>query len=58
VMALISSQGEGERGQRLAKAFTGLTTGIDQSLDRVNRLRFRDAFKEFLVEIRGFMMVK
>lgn len=57
-MALISSQGEGDRGQRLAKAFTGLTSSVELSLDRVNRLRFRDAFKEFLVEIRGFMMVK
>ena len=57
-MSLISSQGEGERSQRLAKAFTGLTQSVDRSLDRVNRLKFRDAFKEFLVEIRGFMMVK
>ncbi|XP_037079811.1 exportin-4-like [Pollicipes pollicipes] len=57
-MALIRTQGDGERGQRLAKAFTGLTSSVDRSLDRVNRLKFRDAFKEFLVEIRGFMMVK
>ncbi|KAF0299698.1 Exportin-4 [Amphibalanus amphitrite] len=57
-MALINSQGEGERSQRLAKAFTGLTQSVDRSLDRANRLKFRDAFKEFLVEIRGFMMVK
>ena len=57
-MALINSQGEGERSQRLAKAFTGLTQSVDRCLDRANRLKFRDAFKEFLVEIRGFMMVK
>ena len=35
-----------------------LTTNIPLSAERIHRIRFRDSFDKFIVNVRGFLFVK
>lgn len=42
----------------MTQAFLGLTSGIEPSLDRGNRQRFRAALLRFAGEVRGAVRVR
>lgn len=44
--------------ERLTAAFTELTSNIVLDTERQQRVRFRDNFDKFIVNIQGFLMVK
>lgn len=58
--ALVAGQADPATGERLARALRGLglDTGAPLVPDRINRMRFRDNFEEFVREVRGFLCVK
>jgi len=59
VELLIQSQAHDETNkQRLMEAFTQLTLNIPLSAERIHRIRFRDNFDKFIVNVRGFLFVK
>ncbi|XP_068202365.1 LOW QUALITY PROTEIN: exportin-4-like [Palaemon carinicauda] len=58
VQALLQSQADQTIGQRLAESFTQLTTNVELSADRINRIKFRDNFEKFIANVRGFLLVK
>ena len=59
VELLIQSQAHDETNkQRLVEAFTQLTHNIPLSAERIHRIRFRDNFDKFIVNVRGFLFVK
>lgn len=58
VQTLIDCQPEPEVADRLAKAFTELTTNIYLNTDRLQRSKFRDNFDKFIVNVHGFLLVK
>ena len=58
---LIESQGNADNGEnqrRLKEAFEELTKDLPLTSDRVNRIKFRDNFEKFAVNVRGFLLVK
>ena len=58
---LIEAQGDtdnGENKRRLNEAFGDLTKDIPLTSERVNRMKFRDNFEKFAVNVRGFLLVK
>jgi len=58
VEALIASQADESSRTRLTEAFTQLTANIPLSAERIHRIRFRDSFDRFIVNVRGFLFVK
>ena len=58
VAYLINSQADPVNKQRLTEAFHELTEKIPLTADRMNRIRFRDNFDKFIVNVRGFLLVK
>ena len=58
---LIEAQGDADNGEnkrRLKEAFEELTKDIPLTSERVNRIKFRDNFEKFAVNVRGFLLVK
>ncbi|XP_067013326.2 exportin-4 isoform X2 [Anabrus simplex] len=58
VQQLLNAQQDPIVGQRLAKAFTDLTTGIELNMGRKQRIKFRESFEKFIVTVHGFLLVK
>ena len=58
VQFLINAQADAGNKQRLTEAFTELTKGIPLTAERIHRIRFRDSFERFIVNVRGFLLVK
>lgn len=61
IQNIISTQTDPQVAQRLANAFTALTADIDFNIDfnnRPQRLKFKDNFDKFVVNVQGFLMVK
>ncbi len=58
VQYLISAQSDPANRQRLSEAFSELTHNVPLTADRLNRIRFRDNFDRFIVNVRGFLLVK
>ncbi|KAJ8667435.1 hypothetical protein QAD02_009098 [Eretmocerus hayati] len=58
VQTLINEQQDQATAQRLANAFQELTSNLELNTQQVNRLKFRDNFDKFIIEIQGFLMVK
>ena len=58
VTYLIASQADPVNKQRLTEAFTELTANLPLTADRINRIKFRDNFEKFIVNVRGFLLVK
>jgi len=57
VQILVQSQ-EDSNKQRLLTAFTELTVNTPLTAERIHRIRFRDTFDKFIVNVRGFLFVK
>eukprot|EP00094_Tigriopus_californicus_P000138 TCALIF_00134-PA protein Name:"Similar to xpo4 Exportin-4 (Xenopus laevis)" AED:0.05 eAED:0.05 QI:354/0.88/0.9/1/1/1/10/107/1127 len=55
---LINAQEDLQNRDRLAAAFRDLTENIPFTAERINRIRFRDNFDKFIVQVRGFLLVK
>jgi len=55
---LIQAQEDEANRTRLLEAFKLLTTNIPLSAERIHRIRFRDSFDKFIVNVRGFLFVK
>merc|ERR1711962_1822944 len=58
VETLIASQADESSRTRLTEAFTQLTANTPLSAERIHRIRFRDSFDRFIVNVRGFLFVK
>ena len=55
---MIDSQTDPTNKQRLMEAFRKLTDELPLSADRIYRIRFRENFEQFVVEVRGFLLIK
>lgn len=58
VQTMISEQADASTAQRLAAAFNELTANVALNTERVHRLKFRDNFDKFIINVQGFLMVK
>jgi hypothetical protein len=58
VQGLLDSQQDQLVAERLAKAFTELTSNIALNTKRQNRMKFRENFEKFVVNVHGFLLVK
>ncbi|XP_011647101.1 exportin-4-like isoform X1 [Pogonomyrmex barbatus] len=58
VQSIVSTQTDPQIAQRLANAFTTLTANIELNAERDQRIKFKDNFEKFIVNVQGFLMVK
>lgn len=58
VEELISNQTDPEIAQRLTKAFTDLTTGLQLTFTRQEKITFESNFENFVFNVQGFLFVK
>lgn len=58
VQNLIQSQTDPTVAERLATAFTELTHNIELKPERLCKLKFREKFDTFIVNVHGFLLVK
>ncbi len=58
VRGLLMRQEEEDCRNRLVSAFNNLTRDVALNADRIGRLKFRDNFDAFIVEVRGLLVVK
>ncbi|KAJ8920418.1 hypothetical protein NQ315_005284 [Exocentrus adspersus] len=56
--SLIDMQSDPMIAERLAAAFTNLTSLVAMTCDRQPKLRFRDNFEKFIANVHGFLLVK
>lgn len=55
---LLSRQEEEMCRNRLVNAFNALTAEVPLNADRVGRMKFRDNFDVFIMEVRSLLVVK
>ena len=55
---LVESQTDPTNKQRLMEAFRKLTDELPMSAERIYRIKFRENFEKFVVEVRGFLFIK
>lgn len=55
---MIDSQQDPVIGERLARAFTELTSNIALNKERSQWKKFSDNFEKFLLDVQGFLLVK
>lgn len=58
VQSLIHMQSDPIIAERLAAAFTNLTSLVAMTCERQPKLRFRDNFEKFIANVHGFLLVK
>lgn len=58
VQELLSRQDDESCRNRLVNAFNSLTVGVPLNADRLGRMKFRDNFDSFLMEVRSLLIVK
>lgn len=58
VQNLIQSQSDPSIAERLASSFTELTRNIELKPERLCKLKFREKFDTFIVNVHGFLLVK
>lgn len=58
VQNLIQTQSDPAVQERLANAFTELTRDIELKPERLCKLKFREKFDNFIVNVHGFLLVK
>ena len=58
VELLLQTQADEGNRQRLMEAFSQLMQNIPLGAERIHRIRFRDNFDKFIVNVRGFLFVK
>jgi len=55
---LIAAQQDQDNKDRLTVAFTDLTRDLPLTSERSNKIKFKDNFDKFIVNVRGFLLVK
>ena len=55
---LLSRQEEEACRNRLVNAFNNLTVGVPLNADRLGRMKFRDNFDAFIMEVHSLLIVK
>jgi hypothetical protein len=58
VEMLLMRQEEDDCRNRLVSAFNNLTRDVPLNADRIGRLKFRDNFDAFIMEVRSLLVVK
>lgn len=60
IQNIVSTQTDPQIAERLANAFTALTANINLDLDlnRIQKMKFKDNFDKFVVNVQGFLMIK
>lgn len=58
VQNLIRLQEDPQIAERLANAFNDLTMGLKLNCERQSRMKFRDKFDKFIVNVHGFLLIK
>jgi hypothetical protein len=58
VAALLAAQEDPAGRARLLEAFKQLMGSTPLTAERIHRIRFRDQFDRFIVNVRGFLFVK
>ncbi|CAH1119298.1 unnamed protein product [Phaedon cochleariae] len=58
VQSLIQNQPDPMTAERLAAAFNNLVSNVDMTCDRLPKLKFRDNFDKFVVNVHGFLLIK
>lgn len=58
VQNILSTQTDQEIAQRLSAAFRRLTSSTEWDTDRSNKNIFKRNFDRFIIDVRGFLMVK
>ena len=58
VQYLIESQTDPSNKQRLMEAFEDLTKNLPMTGERIYRIQFRENFEKFVVNVRGFLLIK
>ncbi|XP_046738110.1 exportin-4-like isoform X2 [Diprion similis] len=58
VQSFLAAQTDPRIAERLTAAFVQLTASIQLDTERPQRLKFRDNFDKFIVNVQGFLMVK
>lgn len=58
VQYLIESQSDPANKQRLMEAFENLTKNLPMTGERIYRIQFRENFEKFVVNVRGFLLIK
>lgn len=58
VQNLIHGQSDTRVAERLANAFTELTANIELKPERQWKLKFRDSFDKFIIDVHGFLLIK
>lgn len=57
VQNILSTQTD-QVAQRLANAFTALTANVELNTERIQKVKFKDNFDKFIINVQGFLMVK
>ena len=55
---MIAAQQDQDNKDRLTVAFTDLTRDLPLTSERSNKIKFKDNFDKFIVNVRGFLLVK
>ena len=58
VQYLVESQTDPSNKQRLIEAFEDLTKNLPMTGERIYRIQFRENFEKFVVNVRGFLLIK
>ncbi|KAM0733116.1 Exportin-4 [Formica fusca] len=58
VQNILSTQTDQQVAQRLASAFTALTANVGLSTERIQKVKFKDNFDKFIINVQGFLMIK
>lgn len=58
VQNIINNQTDSQTAERLAKAFNDLTANVTLITERPQKMRFRENFDKFIVNVHGFLLVK
>lgn len=58
VQNILSTQTDQQIAQRLANAFTALTANVELNTERPQKVKFKDNFDKFIINVQGFLMIK
>ncbi|GAB1860941.1 Exportin-4 [Camponotus japonicus] len=58
VQNILSTQTDQQVAQRLANAFTALTANVALNTERIQKVKFKDNFEKFIINVQGFLMIK
>lgn len=58
VQNILSTQTDQQVAQRLASAFTALTADVELNTERTQKVKFKDNFDKFIINVQGFLMIK